>query len=321
MKRMARVKAKIAELVAPEKFEIVEDELEMGDSQVLIKVVACGVCMSEMFVYKGSYDRFPFRLGHEPAGIVEQVGAEVENFKPGDRVTGLFGPGFANYALAFPNRLVKIPDDIPIEYMLGEPIKCAATCCRASSYEFGDYVLLVGCGFMGLLTLCGIAGRGAGEIIAVDFDSHRLELAKEFGATITLNPNEVDVEKEVRRITEGRGVEIAIEAVGKPDALEVASRLLRIPRPKFVMLGYHAEPQTINLGYWDNGVVVHNPHPGYSRDQMEDLRRGLQAAIKGVFPMDRLITHSFKLEEVGKAFEMAKKHEDGYIKGVVMPCH
>jgi threonine dehydrogenase-like Zn-dependent dehydrogenase len=86
-----------------------------------------------------------------------------------------------------------------------------------------------------------------------------------------------------------------------------------------VLIGYHNKPATHTLSVWGNGALVHNPHPGYSLDPGEDVRRGLWAAQKGIFPMERLVTHRFALDEVGAAFEMALSQEDDYIKGVVKP--
>lgn len=314
------MKARYAELVAPRKFRIVEDEVEMNNDMVLVKILGCGICMSEMNVYRGALGEYPKRIGHEPFGIIEDVGSNVRNFSVEEKVTGWFSPAFASHAVVNPESLVKIPEELPLEYALGEPIQAVVTCCRACNYEFGDHVLLVGCGFMGLMTLCGIKGNGAVEIIAVDLNPYRLKIAKELGATITLNPNQVDIEREIRKVTNGRGVEIAIEATGKPKPIELVSKLLRPPRPKLVLIGYHDTPETYNLKYWVNGAIIHNPHPGYCRDRVEDSRRAMEAVKKGIFPLAKLITHRFKLEDITRAFEVAEKQEGGYIKGVICPA-
>jgi threonine dehydrogenase-like Zn-dependent dehydrogenase len=139
------------------------------------------------------------------------------------------------------------------------------------------------------------------------------------GATIALNAAEIDVVSEVQRITAGRGVEVGVEATGLPGPLDVASRCLRRPRPKLVLIGLHNKSTTYNLAVWGNGAVVHNPHPGYSLDRAEDIRRGLWAAQKGIFPMERLVTHKFPLRETGRAFQMAHSQGHGYIKGIIKP--
>jgi len=310
-----------AMLVEPRRFELREEEVEVRPDQVWVRVEACGVCHSEMVFYLGKWQgmRFPLAMGHEHAGVIEEVGSDVRGWKVGDRVTCLPGPGFATHVATDPSQIARVPDGLEIDHALGEPLQCAARCARSAAVEFGDSVFLIGCGFMGLLTMCGLVGNGAAEIIAVDTNPHRLQLAKELGATVTLNPKEVDVVEETLRITEGRGVEVAIEATGKPEPLEIASRVLRTPRPKLVLVGWHNVPATYNLSHWANGAVVHNPHPAYSLNPEEDIRRGLWAAQKGIFPMERMVTHRFALKDIGRAFEMALSQEDGYIKGVVKP--
>lgn len=311
----------VAMLIEPRRFELQEEEVEIRPDQVWVRVEACGVCHSEMAFYLGKWQgmRFPMKLGHEHSGVIEEVGSEVTGWQVGDRVTCLPGPGFATHVAVDARNLVRIPDGLDTDLALGEPMQCAACCARASAIEFGDTVFLIGCGFMGLLTMCGLVGNAAAEVIAVDVNPHRLQLAKELGATITLNPKEVDVVAETMRITEGRGVEVAIEATGKPKPLEIASKVLRKPRPKLVLVGWHSVPDVYNLSLWGNGAVVHNPHPNYSLNPAEDIRRALWAAQKGIFPMEKMVTHRFPFKDIGKAFEMALSQEDGYIKGVVKP--
>ena len=116
---------RFAELVSPEKFQVKVEELACGEDQVLIKILACGVCMWEMYRFEGKLGSFPARLGHEPSGVIEEVGRNVKGFEVGDRVTGFFGPGFASYAVARPGSLIKIPERIETEHALGEPLKCS----------------------------------------------------------------------------------------------------------------------------------------------------------------------------------------------------
>lgn len=274
-----------------------------------------------MVFYLGKWQgmRFPIKLGHEHVGVSEEVESEAKGWQVGERVTCLPAPGFATHVAADPSQIARVPDGLEIDHALGEPLQCAARCARSAAIEFGDSVFLIGCGFMGLLTMCGLVGNDTAEIIAVDTNPHRLRLAKELGTTVTLNPKEVDVVAETMRITERRGVEVAIEATGKPEPLEIASRVLRKPRPKLVLIGWHNVPATYNLSHRANGAVVHNPQPDYSLNPAEDIRRGLWAAQKGIFPMDKMVTHRVAFKDIGKAFDMALSQEDDYIKGAVKP--
>lgn len=336
---------KVAFLVKPRKFEIREVEIPpLKPSQMLVKIKSCGICMSEMPRYMGTalHDfrgaplKYPARLGHEPAGIVEEVGKGITRFKPGDKVTGMgFSTScFAEYSIvdftpkaplinAVPTQMiVKIPDKIPVEYGIGEPLKCCATIARYSRVKFGDYVFVAGCGFMGLLVIAGLASKGLGELIACDVVGSRLKLAKELGATITLNPREVDVVKEVESITDAKMCDVAIEGIGHPPGVEITSKVIKdSPSPGVIILcGYHAVPDTYDLSMWGpKAPLIISLHPPYSPDQMRDLEIAMRAVEKGIYPVERLITHKFKLEDIGKGFEAARIQQEGYIKGIVTP--
>jgi threonine dehydrogenase-like Zn-dependent dehydrogenase len=333
------MRCKAAFLTAPKKFEIREIELPpIEPDQMLVKVAGCGVCLSEMSTYLGTAPLAPYptRLGHEPAGIVEEVGANVEDYEPGDRVTGFyFTPmigSFAEYSIVdfktpqvmegwkiYPT-LVKVPDEIPLEYALGEPFTCTVNIARACEPRFGDYAFIVGCGFMGLSVIAGIAQRGLKELIACDLMDSRLELAKELGATVTLNPKKVDVVKEVMAITNDRGVDVSIEGTGHSPGMQLASKVCKVGQALLVVFGWHMTPETYNFYDWIKGQRIYSAHPPFSNFELqENLERVMWAIEKGIYPAEKLITHKFKLEDIGKAFEMAHSRSDGYIKGVVMP--
>lgn len=320
------VTSRYAELEAPQKFVFREEELAVSGNQVLVRVLVSGLCMYELNHYLGVVGEYPKRLGHEPTGIVEAVGPDVTEFKPGDRVTGLFQLpgvyqlGFATYAIGYSSYLVHVPYHIPLHHALGEPLKCVGTILRAAPPEFGDHVLVMGCGFMGLLILAGLVGRGLETIIVADVNNDRLVLAAEIGATVTLNPTECDFPAEVARITRGRGVDVVFEAAGKKVAVEWAAQTLRRGRGRFVLAGWHGIPEVYNLRMWTKvGAIVVTPHPTYSLDPMDDLRRAMDGLARGVFPMEKLVTHQFPLDDIQEAFEIMRRGADGYIKGVILP--
>ena len=169
--------SRYAELIEPGRFALREEELSHTEDQLLVRITACGMCQYDGVFYKGIVGETPTRIGHEPVGLVAAVGANVQGFAPGDRVTGLFAylKAFAQYGVAEPEQLVKIPDHVPLELALGEPLKCIGTILRAAQPELGDHVLVMGCGFMGLLTLAGLVGRAPASLIAVDMQEERLE--------------------------------------------------------------------------------------------------------------------------------------------------
>lgn len=329
---------KAAFVVAPKKFEIRDIEMPTVDNdQILVKIEACGVCTSDMASYLDTYSEdvkkrqpLPRRIGHEPSGTVVKVGKNVKDFKEGDRITGVFGMGdFAEYVAFDPSgasgvgrrpMVTKIPDGIPIEHALGEPLMCLMSIARCTTPEVGDYVFQVGCGFMGLGVIAGVAQPKLREYIVCDLEDWRLKLAKELGATITLNPNKVDVVEEVRKITGGRGVDVAIEAVGHPPGIKLVGSVIKSGRGKIIAVGWHQAPDTYELFDWIKSPIIYSPQGvGMSVNPQRELTDAIWAIQKRIYPMDRLVTHRYKLEDMDKAFQDNLGRTPGYIKGVVMP--
>jgi L-iditol 2-dehydrogenase len=330
---------KAAFVVAPRRFEIRDIETPtIDENQILLKVEACGVCTSDIAAYLDTWSEdvkkhapFPRRVGHEPSGTVVEVGKNVKDFKIGDRITGHFGLGcFAEYisfdattgipGVAPMPLITKIPDGIPVEYALGEPLMDLVSIARITSPEIGDYVFQVGCGFMGLGIIAGVAQPKLREYIVCDLEDWRLELAIKLGATITLNPKKVDVVAEVMKITGGKGVDVAIEAVGHPPGMKLAGAVIRYSRGKIIIVGWHQTPDTYDFMDWIKSPIIYSPQGiGMSVDPKSELLRAMWALHHGIYPMGKLVTHRYKLEEIGKAFEDNLGRTPGYIKGVVMP--
>jgi len=328
---------KAAFITAPRKFEIREIDIPtINDNQLLVKVEACGVCTSDIPPYLDTLsdevkkrNPFPRRVGHEPSGTVQKVGKNIKDFQVGDRITGNFNTqSFAEYVTCEPggrlfgnikSRVVKIPAGVPMEHALGEPMMSVMAIARVTTPEIGDYVFQVGCGFMGLGVMAGVASPKLKEYIACDLDDSRLQLAKEMGATITLNPSKVDVVREVMKITSRRGVDVAIEAVGYPAGLKLANAVIKWGRGKIISMGWHQTPATYELYDWIRSPIVYSPQGiGMSLDPDSELPRAMWAIEKGIYPMTKLVTHKYRLEEIDKAFSDNLGRTPGYIKGVVM---
>jgi threonine dehydrogenase-like Zn-dependent dehydrogenase len=313
-------RSQYAELVALGRMELKEEEVVHNDDQLLVRLTHCGLCQYDGAYYKGYIGEPPVRLGHEPVGIVEAVGANVQGFVPGERVTGLFAhlKSFATYAAADPALTVKVPDPVPSALALGEPLKCIATILRAAPPEYGDHVLVIGCGFMGLLVVAGLASHGLASLIAVDLRPERLDLAQEFGATHALRGDDPDLLKKVKQITGGHGTDVVFEVTGVPQAVETAALTLRSRRGRYALAGWHGRPGTYTLRNWTpRGAEIISAHPAHALDPMDDLRRAMDGLARGVFPMDRLVTHHFPLADVQQAFEAMTREAGGYIKGVI----
>jgi len=316
------VTSRYAELIETGKIVIKEERLECPDNQVLIRITHCGLCQYDGAYFRGIIGTPPLRLGHEPVGIVEAVGRNVKGVHEGERVTGLFAnlKAFAAYAVAEPHQLLRVPAHIKSEHALVEPLKCISTIVRSAPPELGDHVLVMGCGFMGLLTLAGLVGKAPASLIAVDILDSRLQLAQEIGATHTLNGKDPDFLERIQEITGGRGTDIVFEVTGNAVAAELAAKTLRPHRAKYALAGWYGKPEQYVLRNWTTkGAIILTPHPKYSLDPADDMRRAMNALERGVFPMQKLVTHTFPLDNIQKGFEMMLDASEGYIKGVVTP--
>lgn len=313
--------SRYAELIEIRKVVLREERLDCTENEMLVRITHCGLCQYDGSYFKGIIGTVPQRLGHEPVGIVEKVGTHVMDFAPGDCVTGLFAHlrAFATYCVAEPKLALKVPPGVSPELAIGEPLKCIATIARAANPQFGDHVLIMGAGFMGLLVAASLRGSAEGLLIVADIDDNRLALARELGATHALRSDDPLFLERVRDLTSGHGIDVAVEMVGLPEPAELAARTLRRGgRPRYVLAGWHGLPGTFTLRNWTTvGAEILSAHPSYSLDPMDDLRRAIDALSRGVFPMHRLITHKFPLSRIQEGLETMVGRTKGYIKGVI----
>ncbi|MEM2087387.1 MAG: zinc-binding dehydrogenase [Thermoproteota archaeon] len=284
--------------------------------EVLIETKACGICMSEVHVFEG---RLPGGqlAGHEGAGVVIEVGEEVDSVKPGDKVTTLGGPAFADLYKTSKQNVAKIPENVEdLAYWVSEPLACVVNGIRSSEIQVAENVCIVGCGYMGLLMIQAMPKTIINNLIALDIRSERLKLAKEFGADFTLNPREVEAVKEAHDIIGGEA-DVVIEASGTPGTLNLATKLVR-KGGKLVVFGYHAEDEVLPTGEWHvKGLKILNTSPSFSTNFGKDFHDAVKLLKKGMFDQRQLITHRFSLEDIEEAFKTASEKPVNYIKGVV----
>lgn len=314
------VRGRVAYLVGKNRFELREEDVpRLGERDLLVKVKACGICTGDIYSFLGypTWFTLPAALGHEPSGEVVEVGPRVSRFKPGDRVTVLGGPGYADYVVVEESYAEPIPPDVPFEHAIGEPLACAVNGVRLAAPSFGDTVAVVGTGFMGLLLVQALSRMHLDCLIAVDVREDRLRLAKEFGAGIAVNPRREDLDSLVAEL--GGGCDIVIEATGSPNGVDVATKLVR-RRGKLCIFSYHPLPVPVDLRTWDaKGLEVVMTNPNRAEDMRVNLRIAMKSLSRGVFKMEKLVTHRWPLAEIQKAFEYASSKPVDYIKGVIVP--
>ena len=235
---------------------------EVGADDVLIRVKACGICGSDVHGMDGSTGRRipPLVMGHEAAGVIERVGANVTGCEAGDRVTfdstlycgtcdfcrdgrinlcdsrRVLGVScdeyrqhgaFAEYVAVPAHILYPLPDGTTFEQAaMVEPLSVALHAVNLVPLRDGDTAVVVGSGLIGLLVMQVLRARGCGRIIAVDVQRQRLDLALRLGADEALEAGD-DVPDRVRGLTGGRGADIAFEAVGMSAAAQAAVGSLR----------------------------------------------------------------------------------------------
>ena len=233
------------------------EEPKVTVNGVKIKVKWCGICGSDLHEYLGgpifipvgqphplSGTTAPVVLGHEFSGDVVEVGSDVTNFKPGDRVIvepivacgkcpaclegkynlcsslgfhGLCGSGggLAEYTVFTEEFVHKIPDEMSYEQAaLVEPMAVALHSIRVGNFRTGDTALVLGSGPIGLATIECLKAAGAKLVVVLQRKSIRQEYAKRAGADVVLDPNEVDIAMEVKKLTGGTGVDVAFETTG-----------------------------------------------------------------------------------------------------------
>jgi len=305
---------RISRLVAPHRFEVGKKTVgEPPPGFVRVKVLACGVCASELHAVEDPLPSYPVEMGHEPVGIVEAVGDGVDDFSGGMRVTGGFGPSFAEQVIADHRFLVSVPDDLAIEDAIGEPLGCVMEGRRRTPVVAGDRIALVGAGYMGLVMLQILQMSGAGYTMVVEPREEAREAALGFGATDALTPDDASTDE-----LDGT-FDVVVEATGVQPGLDLSSRLVR-EHGVISILGYHVgPPRSVDVQMWNwKAIDVINAHVRRRDYLNEAIRRGLELIRLGRIDPGKLVTHRYGLDGVGDAFHALATKPSGYIKSIVV---
>ncbi len=349
------MKNKKALVVAPRRIEIVEEELpRLGDNQVLLKTISIGMCHTDLPTFTGATGMslskhgvqrlgvdpptFPTEVGHEPVAQVVEIGKDVKNFYVGEYVGG-FGGGFNEYIIIDDNTrtFCEIPGDAgkPVKYCVAEPLGCLANIVRQAACKFGENVAVVGCGFMGLMILSGLRYSGAKRLVAIDLLDNKLEIAKKYGATHTINPKSGDIDDIAYELTDGYFFDVVVEITGSLKGLDTACKIIKQPHlggmdefdgtyrglGKVLIPSVYSAQETFPMSLAFNLMlrtpVLHAVHPTYDTRPRENMQLGIESYFNGRLPADEFISHEFKFEDVQKAFEMLEKPDLTYLKGIV----
>lgn len=323
---------------------------ECGDDEVLVNVKACAICGSDVHGYDGKSGRRqpPIIMGHEASGIITEIGKNVTAYKVGDRVTfdstvycgkcwyckkgmvnlctdrmvlGVACDDYRNEGamaeyVAVPERILyRLPDTVTYtQAAVVEPLSIAVHAAAMSRLRLGDRAVIVGAGTIGLLLTQVVKTAGVTELIVVDLDENKLEVARKLGATCVINSAKEDVMSAVLERTDGRGADIAFEAVGITTTLNTAIDSVRMGG-SVVMVGNVSQKTDLPL----QKCVTRQIDLQGSCASAGEYDICLDMIGHGMVDTDSIISKVVPLEEGGQWFDRLHAAEPGLIKVVLKP--
>jgi 2-desacetyl-2-hydroxyethyl bacteriochlorophyllide A dehydrogenase len=321
--------------------EVAEPEL-LAPDDAIVRVEASGICGSDLHIYHGRVQIEPgFVIGHEFVGEVIAAGDEVTRVAVGDRVLGTYGTacgecffckreefhkcdearvyghgatlgdlqGAQAEQVLVPHAnltLRRVPEGLPDDVALfaGDVMGTGFHAIDSRPLAQGETAAILGLGPVGLCAVQAAKAAGASQVIAVDTVEDRLKMAESFGAT-PVHLTEGDPRGEVKKLTEGRGVDLAVEAVGHPEALDLAVRLARKAGTVSVT-GVYAERAEVHMGLiWIKALTLTSGHANV----IKHLDRVLDLLSEGKLDPAPLVTHHMKLDEAPDAYRVYDNKE------------
>ena len=314
----------------------------VGPGDILVKMRACGICGSDVEKVFGKYGQPSMRLGHEPAGIITQVGQEVSNFVVGDRVfthhhvacysddchecshgnetmckkyyeSNLEPCGLADeYIVPEWNvkhgGVIKIPDSMSFEEAaMIEPLACCIRAWNKFTYKNNDSVAILGIGPTGIMHALLAKLYGFEKIFCLDLNEFRLDFAKKFETT-TINSGNTNALEQIKSETANQGVDVVIVATSSLNALKDAVSFVR-KGGTIVMFGVPSKGANIELDMseiYSKGLTIVNSYAASDFDTKEAVEKISNKQIN----VSQLITHKYNLEECQQAFVHAKSGDN-----------
>ena len=305
--------------------EIVIEELPLPEpaaGQVRLRLEGCGVCASNLEPFEGKpWFQYPFAPGapgHEGWGVIDAVGANVHQWKGGERVATISQRAYATHDLAPADEVVALPPALDGQPFPAEPLACALNIFRRSQIEPGSTVAVVGIGFVGAL-LVRLAANAGARVIAIGRRPFALDLAKQMGADVCLPMDDHwKIIEEVKLLTGGILCRTVIEATGQAWPLDLAA-LLTCERGRLVIAGYHQDgPRQINMQLWNwRGLDVVNAHERDPQVYLDGMKAAVRAVASGELDPRPLYTHILPLARLPEAFALMRERPDGFLKALV----
>src|SRR6202030_481514 len=325
-----------------------------GVGEAVIRITLTTICGTDLHILRGEYPVKPgLVIGHEPVGVIEELGDGVSGYQIGDRVVvgaitpcgqcrallsaqwaqcghgegveAIGGWRFGNtingaqaeyllvpYAQA---NLAKIPDELTDEQvvLLADIASTGISAAESADLQIGDTVAVFAQGPIGLCATAGAKLKGASLIVAVESDPVRIQMSRRMGADAVFDFNQHDVVEEIKHITGGRGVDVAIEALGTQSTFENALRVLR-PGGTLSSLGVYSGKLSVPLEPFAAGLGDHKIVTTLCPGGTERMRRLMELVRHGRLDLQPLLTHFFPLDRITDADELFGQRSGGVIK-------
>jgi len=318
------------------------EKQSLGPGDILVQMRACGICGSDVEKVFGKYGQPSMRLGHEPAGIITQVGSEVSDFNVGDRVfthhhvacysdgchecshgnetmckkyyeSNLEPCGLADEYLVPEwnikhGGVIKIPDSMSFEEAaMIEPLGCCIRAWNKVTYKNNDSAAILGIGPTGIMHAMLAKLYGFGKIFCLDLNEFRLDFAKKF-EVITINSGNLNALEQIKSETTNQGVDVAIVATSSLNALKDAISFVR-KGGTIVMFGVPSKGANIELDMsevYSKNLTIVNSYAASDFDTKDAVDKISNKQIN----VSQLITHKYNLEECQQAFMHAKSGDN-----------
>lgn len=323
---------------------------QVNDDEVLIEVKACGICGSDVHGMDGSSGRRhpPLIMGHEASGVIVDKGSAVRGFERGERVTfdstiycgccyycrqglinlcdnrrvlGVSPPeyrqhgAFAQFVAVPEHILYRLPDNLSfVQAAMVEPVSIAFHAVALTPISLGDSAVVIGSGMVGIFVIQALRAAGCGQVIAVDLEQSKVELAMELGADIGLRADKVEVAEEVQKLTDGKGANIAVEVVGNTAAVNAAIGSLR-KGGALTIVGNLAATVDFPL----QEVVTRQISVAGSCSSCGEYPACLDMIARGIINVDALVSKVAPLAEGVEWFKKLYNQEEGLMKVILTP--
>ena len=347
---------KAAVFVGPGKIILEEKPIpKVGFGDALIRVTTTTICGTDVHILKGEYPVAPgLTIGHEPVGVIEELGPGVTGYEIGQRVVAgaitpcgqchtcldghtsqcggkpIGGWRFGNtidgcqaeYVLV-PNAMANmepVPEGLTDEQVLMCPdiMSTGFSGAESGNIRIGDTVAIFAQGPIGLCATAGAKLKGATKIIAVDGIPERLAMSRRLGADEIINFNQADPITEIMRLTDGKGVDVAIEALGTQRTFESCLRVLK-PGGVLSSLGVYSGKLTLPVDAFAAGLGDHKIVTTLCPGGKERMRRLMNVVASGRTDLKPLVTHRFRLDQIEEAYDLFANQRDGVLKVAITP--